>query len=296
MREMEQLPPEERAVLSLVLTQRKSYGEVASMLGISEQSVRERAHTALDALASHGGLAPASGSSPGGSTPGGFTPGDPTTVGASSGAANGSATSTASPEISGFSATSASSVGSPASSGSTPAPMRRSSKAGGAVLLAAIVAAIAVAAILLSGGGKGSGHAASRVATPSTPSSTTTSGSAASGVHIDKRLALTSTDPSLKAAGVGFVLSQGDKRAFYVAAQGLAPSSGFFYAVWLYNSPSDSFPLGRTPAVGSSGRTEGGGALPGNAGGFHKIVITRETNVHPSNPGQIVLSGPFALR
>jgi sigma-70-like protein len=51
MREMEQLGPDQRAVLSLVLTQQKSYAEVASLLGISEQTVRERAHAALDALA-----------------------------------------------------------------------------------------------------------------------------------------------------------------------------------------------------------------------------------------------------
>lgn len=57
MREMEQLPPDQRAVLSLVLAQHKSYAEVASLLGISEQTVRERAHAALDALAGQGALA-----------------------------------------------------------------------------------------------------------------------------------------------------------------------------------------------------------------------------------------------
>lgn len=50
-REMKQLTPDQRAVLSLVLTQEKSYAEVASLLGISEQTVRERAHAALDGLA-----------------------------------------------------------------------------------------------------------------------------------------------------------------------------------------------------------------------------------------------------
>jgi hypothetical protein len=116
-------------------------------------------------------------------------------------------------------------------------------------------------------------------------------------VHIDKRLSLVATEPSSRASGLGFVLSQGSRRAFYVAAQGLAPSSGFFYAVWLYNSPTDSFPLGRAPSVGSNGRLEGGGALSApNLASFHRIVITRETNPHPSAPGPIVLSGPFALR
>ena len=51
MTELDRLPPDQRAVLSLVLDRGKSYAEVAELLGIPENTVRDRAHTALDALA-----------------------------------------------------------------------------------------------------------------------------------------------------------------------------------------------------------------------------------------------------
>src|SRR6202035_4986766 len=51
MTELNRLPPDQRAVLSLVLDRGKSYGEVAEMLAIPESTVRDRAHAALDALA-----------------------------------------------------------------------------------------------------------------------------------------------------------------------------------------------------------------------------------------------------
>jgi outer membrane biosynthesis protein TonB len=47
----EELPPDLRAALSLVLRQHKSYGELAGMLAISEDAVHDRAHAALTMLA-----------------------------------------------------------------------------------------------------------------------------------------------------------------------------------------------------------------------------------------------------
>ena len=44
MTRLDQLPPDQRAALSLLLRQQKSYAEVAALLGISEQAIRERAH------------------------------------------------------------------------------------------------------------------------------------------------------------------------------------------------------------------------------------------------------------
>ncbi len=48
---LEQLPPDQRAVLSLLLRQRKRYEEVATVLGISPEAVHDRAHAALAVLA-----------------------------------------------------------------------------------------------------------------------------------------------------------------------------------------------------------------------------------------------------
>ena len=91
------------------------------------------------------------------------------------------------------------------------------------------------------------------------------------------------------------VLSEGSKRAFYIAAEHLPPSTGFFYAVWLYNSPTSSAPLGRIPPVSSKGQAQGGALLPANAGDYREILLTRETNSQATQPGPVVLSGAFSL-
>lgn len=312
MRDMDEMPPDQRAVLSLVLTQQRSYGEVASMLGIPEQSVRERAHAALDALAAHAASAPASahssrnGSDRGEPQPNVATP--PSSAGASTAAssiepaaASGEAgsreaawRSAASRESASRSAAGLSGYDAEPRTARMGAP-RPSSRLGGAILLGAIAIAVAVAAIVLSGG-KGSGAPKPGHTPPSASSSSSGAGrSGAGGVRLDSRFSLRPSGPSTKASGQGLVVSQGKARAFYVTAQGLPPTSGFFYAVWLYDSQSDSYPLGRAN-VGSKGSLEGGGPLIApNLASFHKLVITRETSEHPTAPGPIVLSGPFAL-
>src|SRR5918994_6722011 len=52
---LDSLPADQRAVLSLLLRQGRSYAEIAGMLQISEAAVRERAHGALAALGPEGG-------------------------------------------------------------------------------------------------------------------------------------------------------------------------------------------------------------------------------------------------
>jgi hypothetical protein len=243
MTEPDPLPPDQRAVLSLVLDRGKSYAEVAAMLAIPEATVRDRAHAALDALA------------------GSETPVDGDTR--------------------------------------PPAPRAApSSRLGGAVLLVALIVAIVVGVVVLTGGGKGgNGSAASATATTGAGSTTGTSTTGTSGnrPRIDSKLTLSSVEPESHAGGEAYVLSDGSRRAFYVAAHGLPPSSGFFYAVWLYNSPSSSAPLGRAPTVGSNGRLEGGGPLPTNAADYARMIVTRETSTHARHPGTIVLSGSFSL-
>jgi hypothetical protein len=46
----DRLPGDQRAVLQLVLGQRRDYGEIAALLSIGPEQVRDRAHAALDAL------------------------------------------------------------------------------------------------------------------------------------------------------------------------------------------------------------------------------------------------------
>ena len=51
MSRLDDLPHDQRAALSLLLRQRKSYAEVASLLGIEQRAVHDRAHAALAVLA-----------------------------------------------------------------------------------------------------------------------------------------------------------------------------------------------------------------------------------------------------
>ena len=55
---LDDLPPDLRATLSLLVDRGKSYAQVAPLLGIPESAVRDRAHAALDALAGAPGDAP----------------------------------------------------------------------------------------------------------------------------------------------------------------------------------------------------------------------------------------------
>ncbi len=162
-----------------------------------------------------------------------------------------------------------------------------------------IVAVIVVAVVLLTDGGSSSSSSGSSSAETS---ETGSSGKGAASTQKsqakeDKRITLTPPDASSKAVGVAEVLSEGNQYAFYLAAQHLAPSkgNGFFYAVWLYNSPNSYEALSRAPDVGSSGNVQGGALLPEDAGKYHTMLLTRETAPKPTKPGPVVLRGAFAL-
>lgn len=299
MSDLDRLPPDQRAVLSLVLERGKSYGEVAEMLAIPESAVRDRAHSALDALAGERARA-------GRERPSAFAPSG--TGRAARGAGTkpadsaGPGTKLAGPASAGpGDATPAAGTGPAGPAGPVAARPREpraarrspSSRTGGALLLGGILAVIVVAVILISSGGNGKGSSGTSTPTPSTQS---TSASNANTPHINKTIALSPLEPSEKANGTAYVLSEKGRYAFYVAARNLPQSSGFFYAVWLYNSPSSAAPLGRAPTVGSDGRMEGGGPLPTNASLYHQLIVTHETSTHPSHPGPIVLRGTFGLR
>jgi hypothetical protein len=287
MSRLDDLPPDQRAVLLLLVRQGKSHAEIAEMLGIPADTVSDRARAALDALAQEPSVpAPAPASE------------DPARARASRGAR--SSAPAPPPPTARTQATQTRDTG---LSSSLP-----SSRRGGALLLAALVVIVVVAVILITSGGSshkssstqstGTSSNATTTTTPSTSkTSTTSSTSTASGKKptLDKQIALSSPEPNSKTVGLAEVLSEGSKRAFYIAAEHLPPSKGFFYAVWLYNSPTSSVALGKIPPVSSNGQAQGGALLPANAGEYHEMLLTRETSEHASKPGSVVLSGAFSL-
>ncbi|HVA20452.1 MAG TPA: sigma factor-like helix-turn-helix DNA-binding protein [Solirubrobacteraceae bacterium] len=252
MSRLDDLPPDQRAVLMLLVAQGKSHAEIATMLGIPQDTVRDRARRALDALAAGPGetrgRAPASAPlAPAGAGPHAIP-----------------------------------------SAGSS----RPSSRRGGALLLVALVVAVVVAVILITSGG--SSHKSSTTQAGATASSTTST-SQKTGTPTVKQIALTSPEPGSKRVGLVEVFSEGTKHGYYIAVEHLPATNGFFYAVWLYNSPASALPLSKSPPVTSNGRLKGGALLPATAGSYHKILLTRETSTKPSHPGPIVLSGSFSL-
>jgi hypothetical protein len=288
MSRLDDLPPDQRAVLLLLVRQGKSHAEIADMLDIPQHTVRDRARAALDALAEEPSELPSAARTP--------AP-DSGRQARASGAIGPSR-----PPVSSPPAPTQLTQGAQDTNFSSSLP---SSRRGGALLLAALVVIVVVAVILITSGG-GSHKASSAQtdattnATTTTPSSSSTSTSASTSTTatkptVDKQIALTSPEPNSKTVGLVEVLSEGSKRAFYIAAEHLPPSTGFFYAVWLYNSPTSSAPLGRIPPVSSKGQAQGGALLPANAGDYREILLTRETNSKATQPGQVVLSGAFSL-
>ena len=138
-----------------------------------------------------------------------------------------------------------------------------------------------VAVILITGGGSSSSK--------STGSSGTGTGSNATGTStgptVSARLPLRSPSRASRSIGLVEILSEGAKRAFYIAAEHLPATHGFFYALWLYNSPGSHEPLSKAPPVGVQpppGRRRR--CCPPTRASFREILLTRETSTapHPS--------------
>jgi hypothetical protein len=337
MSRLDELPPDQRAALSLLLRQRKSYAELAAVLAIPERAVHDRAHAALAVLAprqareldpkrreeigdyllgQQPGVAERlatrtylSASAPAqawagalvgelGTLAGAALPEiPPPSLGALPGA-SGSAARPTTVRAATARATTPRASTARASSGSSAGSLP-SSRLGGALILATIVAAIVVAAILLSSGG--GSHAKTTASSPPATSSTgnsSTSSKAASTTGnpaVRQRLTLHSANAKSRSAAAVDIIAEGSKRAFYIEAQHLAASKGFFYAIWLYSSPRSFLPLSKSPPVGSNKRLAGGALLPANAASYREMLLTRETSDHPTHPGRVVLRGPFSL-
>jgi hypothetical protein len=315
MSRLDELPPDQRAALSLLLRRHKSYSDVAAMLGIAEQAVHDRAHAALAILAPR--------QARGIDTEhrreiGDYLLGQQTAVGerlrtrtllSNSQAAGAWAQAIAGeladlydgapPEIPGV----ATGAASPptgrqepyplAQADTTPAPVESgtsapSSRLGGALLLAAMLAAVIVVVILLLSGGGSSNKKASTTGSSSTSAKT-------SGTKEEGHFTLHAATPHSRSAGTVEVLSEGGKRAFYIQAEHIPATKHFFYAIWLYNSHTSALPLSKSPPVGKSHKLAGAALLPSNASSYREILLTRETSTRPKHPGHVVLRGAFNL-
>lgn len=320
MASLESLPPDQRAVLELVLHRGRSYDQIAEMLGIDRAGVRERALAALDALGPSTGV-PAQRRALItdyllGALPGPVSEEVRNRLASSAGerawarvvAAELQEISAAPlPEIPVESPQLAPEpeprpvrrrrAEAPAPQTAEPAAQRPASRTGGALLLAGaalVVAAVVAAIIATSGGSSSKSHTAgSARISAATPTSTSTTGN---NVQPLRQINLKSPSGG-KAVGIAEILRERGQIGVAIVAQDLAPNTknpANAYAVWLYNSPSDAHILGFVnPPVGKDGKLRTAGGFPSNASHFHNLLITLETQSNPKTPGTIVLEGPL---
>lgn len=376
MSQLEQLPADQRAVLSLLLRQGKSYREVAVLLHIDESAVAQRAQTALAALGPRGGAALSAGRR---HDLGDYLLGQQSASDRSStreylqGSASGRAWArVVSSELSGLAPdglpevpaegrtpssapsapTGAAAIGAGGAGGGQPRSLRpgsvdpasttarsagadpqatRPSRRGGALLLAGLGAVLAAVVVLIlssgSGSSKNTGSVTSSAPPPAVttaPGSTSTPGATAPapgatvppGVAAPVTPSTPGSSPATSTAGqptpvgqarlaavkgasglaVATVYRQGAQRAFAILAQGLPAAPVRSYAVWLYNSATDSVGLGLVPsAVGADGRFQVVGPVPNNAAHWRQMIVTREHVASPKRPGTILLQGALQL-
>jgi hypothetical protein len=314
MSRLDDLPPDQRATLSLLLRTRRTYADVATLLDISERAVHDRAHAALAVLApaQARGLTPEQRAEVGdyllGQRAGAgerlatrtYLEGSPQARAWASAVADQLRPLSDAPvaQIPAASPAGPAAPPRPAAAPSSPRrslPSAPSSRRAGALLLAAIVAIVVVAVVLIvnSGGSSGRSSAGGSASTGSSAAAST--GTSTARAKEDRRITLASPDPASQAVGIAEVLSEGSQYAFYLAAEHLPPSKGFFYAIWLYNSPTSFEALSRAPNVAANGNVQGGALLPKDAAKYHTMLVTRETRTNPTSPGAVVLRGAFAL-
>jgi len=279
-------------VLSLVLLQSRSYADIAGLLQLSEDDVRDRAHTAARQLAETGEqpselaqariidylLGEQSVSERG----------DMRTELLDDPIARGWATRLAD-ELAPLAKTPLPAIPNSEAPAPVSEPRRPSSRwiaiAGIVIVIAVVVIVIIIAA---SGGGK------SRTGT--TSRNTVTTAPTGGGQTVAK-LILTPVGSNHSAFGAGAVERQNGRLLLLLQAHGLTPNTLHnSYGVWLYNSPADARLLGFVmPSVGRSGRFANNALLPAGASRFHTLIVTLETSSQPTRPGPLVLRAPLSL-
>jgi hypothetical protein len=305
---LDQLPPDQRAVLQLLLKQGKSYDEIASLLRIDRSAVQARAHEALDALGPEDAtdLPPARQNEIGdyllGQQDASHQQATRTFLeGSASGRAWARVVSSELRELSPDALPEIPAEGAAELDEAFAAlearkaardEHERSSKLGGILLLVGLGIAVAVALVLVLNGGsdkKATGPVGGGTTTTTTPASTSTN--AATTPTVEAQVNLFPPNGGKKPLGVANVVSQQGQRGIALVGQSLPATGGkFAYAMWL-TSASAAKRLGFFPAVKANGRMQGFVLAPADFASYTKLVVTRETQKNPKVPGPIVLSG-----
>lgn len=301
---LDDLPADQRAVLSLVLSRGRSYDEIATMLSISRAAVRDRALAALDALGPPGELAAPERAVLTDYLLGQLPPqvAEQTRVqlaGAGPQSAWVSARAQALapltpdplPSIPVSAPAGPPDAASAPDSGDTPRPDAPvSSRRGGMALLvgAGVVVAAALAVVLV---------LVNRSSPAPVPAHTTTVTSGRLTILGRVVMLPLHTSGSFHPAGIAELVRDRSQLGVVLVARGLpANSTHNAYAVWLTNASGASSFIGFVRSlVGTSGKLTADGLLPSDAAAYSRLLLTLETRQHPSTPGSIVLAGTVHL-
>ena len=301
MARLDQLPPDQRAVLQLLLKQGKSYGEIASLLRIERSAVKARAHDALSALGpEETELSEDRRDEIGDHLLGQQDEGQQAATrafleGTPAGRAWARVVSSelrelapdGLPDIPGEGAELDEAGDALEARKAARSEQERSSKLGGVLLIAGIGIAIAVILVLLLTGGSDDKKDTGPVGgTTSTPASTSTT------PQVEAQINLFPPGGGKKPLGVANVVTQQGQRGIALVGQDLPPTAGkFAYAMWLENASSTAKRLGFFGAVKKNGRMQGFVLAPSDFASYTKLVVTRETQRNPTVPGPVVLTG-----
>jgi hypothetical protein len=312
MSRIDDLAPDQRAVLQLLLGQGKSYVELSEMLRLDPEAVRQRAVAALDELGPRGGEAPPPEQR---AEIADYLLGQQaasqrratrelleTNAGARAWARVVAGelrplAGDALPEVPAEGAEVDQAFDALQAREARRVEVDRSSRVGGAVLiLGAVIVAVAIILIVRSGGDDNKNSAS----TPTTTARTSTSTTATGQPQVVNQVNMTPGPAAPKAVGVMYILKQGGQFALAVQAQDLPPTTKTrFYAAWLVGSGVAPRPLGFTPVVPSTGKSAGrlefANALPDGASKYKRVVITAESQRNPKAPGTVVLRGDLKL-
>jgi len=295
------LAGDQRAVLQLVLGRRRGYEEIAGMLSIGADVVRQRALGALDALGPPTELEPAERELIGDYLLSQLAAADQDEARqllASSPAAREWAVALT-PALEPVAVDPLPRIppADEAAQEDEATPERpASSRRGGFVViglaLAVIVAAIVVLIATHHHHPSGSGLAAD-TPTTGTSTSSTTSSTTTTPVKTLSQINLRPAAAGSKAIGAAIVFRQGSTLGIEMLGQHIPPNTKQnSYEVWLYSSTTHFKKLGFvSPAVGKNGRFSVVNALPKDAGSYHELIVTTETARQPTHPGPVLLSG-----
>lgn len=319
MSRIDDLKPDQRAALQLLLKQGRSYDEIAQMLRIETRAVRERARAALDALGPEDAddlpledqddvadyLLGQQSASRRGQTRELLERSAPARAWARTVASElRPLAGDTLPEIPAEGAEVDEAFGALQARTEHRERTEKSSKVGGIILLSALALLIAGILIIALRGDDEENEPTARTGTTGAQTTTQMAGEAEGGGGANaagnvRLLFQANMQPQGggDAAGVAFYSREGDDGKFGVAvqAEGLEPSRNPpFYAIWLTGPNTGNRFIGfDEDGVARDGILQGARELDYDPRKYTIALVTRETSAKPTKPGETVLRGRF---